>query len=72
VCSLVSTGSAIDEKYNTSRLFVNEYLTRKSLAKLGYTFNGDNLEDFSVKIFNKIENIITEIGNNKAKKNGGT
>jgi DNA-binding transcriptional regulator of glucitol operon len=46
---------------------VDDYFNKKTLAKLGYVFNGDNLTDFEVQAYEVIAAEVAKLEKSKLK-----
>jgi hypothetical protein len=53
---------------NESYEIIREYIDRQSLAELGYSFNGDNLDTFTGECFIIISDEIRKIRQEKSRK----
>ena len=49
---------------------IADYFTRLNLGKLGYTFNGDDLENWEVTAYNVIEAEINKFQEQQMKRKG--
>lgn len=47
---------------------VAEYVSRQSLAKIGYRFNGEELDEFTARVFTIISGEIAKIEDEEHKK----
>jgi len=56
---------------NSAALFVSEYFERKTLSKLGYKFDVNDLSSLDVEIFTTIESEINSHSNESMKKARG-
>ena len=53
---------------NETTLLVNDYITRRTLAKLGVTFNGDDISYFEAQYLTYIHSEWTKLENDEMKK----
>jgi hypothetical protein len=53
---------------NEAAVFVSEYFERKTLSKLGYRFDPNELTQFQVQAFMIVESEINKYNNSKLKK----
>jgi hypothetical protein len=53
---------------NKMMVYVEEYFTRKTLAKLGFNFDPNELTSADVDAFNIIESVISKHDSDKMKK----
>lgn len=57
------------EDTNEASFLVAEYLQIKALAKLGFQFNGDHLNEFKAEIYSMISREIADLEHKEMKKN---
>ena len=51
----------VDDETTPLAFIVEDFLNRKMLAKLGYSFGPENLSDFQVQAFNVISAKLTKL-----------